>query len=354
MAEGGRAVVKMVHGAGGQAMMQFIRDYVLKHLGWGEAELPLRALDDSGVVEGIVLKSDSYTVKPLFFPGGDIGTLAVSGTINDIAMVGGKPLALALGLIIEEGFPLDSLSRILESISRVAREVGVPVITGDTKVVEKGALDQLVLNMSGVGIRHPLLPRNFEVVREYRRDFDARWLMDSNIRPGDKIILTGYIGDHAIALLSVREELGFEVDVKSDAAPLIGLMEKALEVGGVVAAKDPTRGGLANLLNEWREKSGVGIKIYEERIPVRDSVRSACEYLGLDPLELGNEGKAVIAVVDEMAEDVLKAIRSHPLGRNAEIIGEATDEFDYVVMETVIGGLRVVPPPIGDPVPRIC
>ena len=346
--------VKMVHGQGGTAMQQLIKNYILKYLGWGEAELPLKALDDSGVMNGIILKSDSYTVKPLFFPGGNIGTLAVSGTINDILMVGGKPLALALGLIIEEGFPFKELSAIIESIANLAKSVNVPVITGDTKVVERGALDKLVLNMSGIGIRHPLLDHNFKVVREYRKEFNAKWLMDANLRPGDKIILSGYIGDHAIALLSVREGLKFKSEIKSDAAPLIGVMDAALEIGGVVAAKDPTRGGIANLLNEWRDKSNVGIKIYEEKIPIRDDVRSACEYLGLDPLELGNEGKAVLAVIDEVAEDVLKAIRKHPLGKNAEIIGEVTKEFDYVVMETIIGGLRIIPPPIGDPVPRIC
>lgn len=347
-------LIKIVHGQGGTAMQQLIKDYILKYLDWGEAELPLKALDDSGVINGIVLKSDSYTVKPLFFPGGNIGTLAVSGTINDILMVGGKPLALALGLIIEEGFPFKDLSIIMRSIADLARAIGVPVITGDTKVVEKGALDKLVLNMSGIGVRHPMLDHNFKVVRECGRKFNAKWLMDSNLHPGDKIILTGYIGDHAIALLSVREGLKFKSEIKSDAAPLIEVMDAALSVGGVVAAKDPTRGGIANLLNEWRDKSHVGIKIYEERIPIKDDVRSACEYLGLDPLELGNEGKAVLAVVDEVAEDVLKAIRRQPLGKSAEIIGEVTDEFDYVVMETVIGGLRIIPPPLGDPVPRIC
>lgn len=347
-------VVKMVHGAGGEAMQQLIKKFILRHLGWGNVEVPLNMLDDSGVVNGIILKSDSYTVKPLFFPGGDIGKLAVSGTINDILMIGGMPLALALGLIIEEGFPFNDLDKILYSVSQTARETGVPVITGDTKVVERGALDKLVLNMSGTGIRHPKLDHNFKVVKEYRKSFSSSWLLDSNIRPGDKIILSGYIGDHAIALLSVREGFDFSIDVMSDASPLIEPMNSVLSVGGVVAAKDPTRGGLANLLNEWREKSNVGINIYEDKIPIRDSVRSTCEYLGLDPLELGNEGKVVLAVIDEMADEVLKALRSTRLGKNAEIIGEATDEHNYVVMKTVIGGLRVIPPPIGDPVPRIC
>ena len=192
------------------------------------------------------------------------------------------------------------------------------------------------------------------MLNEYGRFISGKWLLDSNIKPGDKIIVSGYIGDHAIALLSVREGISFKINVKSDVAPLIEPMEAVLKIGGIVAAKDPTRGGLANLLNEWSEKSSVGIKIYEDRIPVREEVKNACEYLGLDPLELGNEGKMVIAVIDELAEEVLKALRATKLGRNSEIIGEATDRYNRVVMETLIGGLRVIPPPIGDPVPRIC
>ena len=347
-------VIKMLHGAGGRYMSRFIKEHILRYLNWSSTEVSLSSLDDSSVVNNVVFTCDSYTVKPIFFPGGDIGKLAVAGTINDILMIGGMPRALSLALIIEEGFPISDLDRILESISNTAREAGVPVITGDTKVVERGSLDKIIVNTAGVGVRHPHLDHNIEVVREYRRDFNSRWLLDSNIKPGDKIIINGFIGDHAIALLSVREGFSFKVDVVSDVAPLIEPMNEVLRVGGVVAAKDPTRGGLANLLNEWVEKSNVGIRIYEERIPIRDSVRNACEYLGLDPLELGNEGKMVIAVVPDMADEVLKALRSTKLGANAEIIGEATDRFKHVVMETLLGGRRVIPPPIGDPVPRIC
>ena len=347
-------VVKMVHGAGGAAMQEFIRRYILRYLDWGDAEVPLNFLDDSGVSQGIVLKSDGYTVKPLFFPGGDIGRLAVAGSVNDILMVGGEPVALATGMILEEGFPLDKLEKIMKSIAITSREAGAPIITGDTKVVERGGVDEMVINMSGFGVKHRYLENNYSVLLKYGRSYPNSWILDKNIRPGDKIILSGYLGDHAIALLSARENLGFKTDVKSDVAPLNSLISKALEVGGVVAMKDPTRGGLANLLNEWCEKSGYGIYIKEEKIPVREAVRSACEYLGLDFLELGNEGKAVIAVIPEMADDVLAAIREDPRGRHAEIIGEVTDEYDFVVMETMIGGLRIVSPPIGDPVPRIC
>ncbi len=346
--------IKVMHGAGGTMMQKLIKEHILKYLSGSNAEVPLEYLDDSSVFNGIILKSDSYTVKPLFFPGGDIGRLAVAGSVNDILMVGGEPKALALGLIIEEGFRIDMLDRILRSISETSKEANVNVITGDTKVVEKGSIDQLMLNMSGIGLRHKFLDRNLDVVKQYYGDRVYRWILDRNIMPGDKIIINGYIGDHAIALLSVREGLGFQIDVVSDAMPLNRVVNEALRVGGVVAMKDPTRGGLSNLLNEWVDKGGYGIEIYEESIPIRDTVKNACEYLGLDPLMLGNEGKVVMAVVDEMAEDVLKAIRSQPGGENATIIGEVTDKHKYVVMRTVIGGYRVVPPPIGDPVPRIC
>jgi len=346
-------VIRMVHGAGGTAMQDLIKGHILKYLGWGDSEVPLKYLDDSGVVDNIVLKSDSYTVKPIFFPGGDIGRLAVAGSVNDILMIGGEPKALAMGLVLEEGFPIKDLDIILSSISDTSKEANVVIVTGDTKVVERGSLDKIIINMSGFGVRHKYLDNNLGIVNRYRK-LSSRWLLDRNIRPGDKIILSGYIGDHAIALLSVREGIKFRINIKSDASPLNSLVEKALEVGGIVAMKDPTRGGLANLLNEWSDKSGFGIKIYESRIPIRDEVRSACEYLGLDPLELGNEGKAVIAVVPEKADEVLEAIREDPLGKNAEIIGEVSNKYKFVVMETIIGGLRVIAPPVGDPIPRIC
>jgi hydrogenase expression/formation protein HypE len=334
-------------------MQGLIKEYILSALAGGEAEVPLEALDDAGIVKGIILKSDSYTVKPLFFPGGDIGRLAVSGTVNDIAVMGGRPLALASAFVFEEGFALSDLERVLKSMASTCREAGVSIVTGDTKVVERGALDQLVVNLSGVGVASPYLEENLKVVATYR-PHQARWLVDSAIRPGDKLILSGTIGDHGVAILSAREGYGFEADVASDAKPLNHLIEEALKVGGVVAAKDPTRGGLANLLNEWVEKSGVGIRVYEDRIPVREPVRAACEMLGIDYLELGNEGKVVLAVVADKAEAVLEAIRRVRGGEEAAIIGEATDEFDMVVMETLIGGRRIIAPPAGDPVPRIC
>ncbi|MEM2082620.1 MAG: hydrogenase expression/formation protein HypE, partial [Candidatus Bathyarchaeia archaeon] len=310
-------------------------------------------MDDSAVVNGIVLKSDSYTVKPIFFPGGDIGRLSVSGTVNDIAVMGGRPLALASGLIIEEGFPLQDLDRILESMAKTCSEASVFVVTGDTKVVEKGGIDAIVINMSGIGIRSPALDSNLAEVRR-RRALSSQWLLDSNLADGDVIIVSGTIGDHGIAIMSCREGYGFEGNISSDVAPLNGLVESLLEVGGIVAMKDPTRGGLSNALNEWAQKSNVGILIHEDRIPIKGEVRAACEMLGIDPLDVGNEGKLVIGVVAEKAEEVLEELRRHELGRDAEVIGHATKQYEGVVMRTQVGGLRVLPPPIGDPIPRIC
>jgi hydrogenase expression/formation protein HypE len=345
--------VSMAHGAGGSAMDALIKRYIVKYLGGSTAEVPLEALDDAAVINGIVLKSDSYTVKPLFFPGGDIGRLAVSGTVNDIAALGAEPLALAAGFVFEEGFPLSDLERILTSMNETCKEAGVAVITGDTKVVERGALDKFMVNSSGIGRRSPFLDKNLDEVRKSRK-FNAEWLLDSNIRAGDQIILSGAIGDHGIAVLSAREGYGFETRVQSDAAPLNHMIAKALEVGGVVSMKDPTRGGLANLLNEWSEKSKVGILIRDGKIPIHTGVRAACEMLGLDPLEVGNEGKIALAVVPEKAEQVLAVLRSTDLGKEAQIIGRATDEFDLVAVETSIGGKRILAKPLGDPVPRIC
>jgi hydrogenase expression/formation protein HypE len=346
-------MISSAHGAGGSVMQALIKQYILGALGGTNAEVPLEALDDAAVVNGIILKSDSYTVKPLFFPGGDIGRLAVSGTINDICMVGGEPLALAEGFIFEEGFPISDLEKILANMRKACDEAGVPVITGDTKVMERGALDKFVINSSGVGQRNSNLDHNLAEVRKIRK-LDTQWLLDSNLRKGDKILLSGTIGDHGIAVLSAREGYGFETKVESDTTPLNNVTQRLLQAGGVVAMKDPTRGGLANLLNEWSEKSHVGILLNEDSIPVREGVRAACEMLGLDVMEIGNEGKLVAAVLPERAEQVLLALRETAQGRDAAIIGEATSDFDMVAMETIVGGRRIVAPPAGDPVPRIC
>ncbi|WP_309493223.1 hydrogenase expression/formation protein HypE [Candidatus Hecatella orcuttiae] len=345
--------VTLAHGAGGTVMQSLIKKYFLDFLGGSKAEVPLEALDDAAVVDDVVLKSDSHTVKPLFFPGGDIGRLAVAGTVNDIAVMGAEPKALAAGFIIEEGFPIANLDKVLRGMRDACREAGVYVVTGDTKVVEKDALDQLVINTSGIGKRSEALDENLAVVKKYR-PIDSRWLLDSNLRKGDKIIVSGTVGDHGLALLAFREGYNFGGNIVSDVAPLNKLVQKLLKVGGIVSMKDPTRGGLANTLNEWSEKSMVGITVKESRIPISEGVKAACEMLGIDPLEVGNEGKLVIAVVPQKAEEVLAALRDTKEGREAQIVGEATDKFGEVVLETSVGGRRLLPPPAGDPIPRIC
>lgn len=337
-------------------MHELVKNYILKYFaGAGELEVPLTALDDAAVVGDVVLKSDSHAVKPIFFPGGNIGHIAVAGTVNDIAVLGAEPYALACGLILEEGLPFSSLERILSGMQQTCFQAGVEIVTGDTKVVEKGNLGGCVVNTSGIGRRQSALDQNLEVVSKFRSDFKARWILDSNLRPGDKIILSGTIGDHGLAVLSAQEGLTFGSSINSDVRPLNSLIRSLLrEVGGVVAMKDPTRGGLAEALNEFSEKSNVGVLIHQNKVPVRKDVETACEMLGLDPLEIGNEGKVVIGVVEEKAEELLQLLRSMEFGKNAEIIGGATAEFEGVAMETLVGGKRIISRPVGDPVPRIC
>jgi len=350
--------VTMLHGAGGSVMHDFIKKYILRSfidLGEGNFDVSLEALDDAAAFGNIVLKSDSHVVKPIFFPGGDIGRLAVSGTVNDIAVMGAKPLALACGLILEEGLPMSDLERILNSIRETCIEADVAIVTGDTKVVEKGSLGGCIINTSGIGVRTEELERNLSVVKKYRADFESRWLLDSNLKVGDKIVVSGTIGDHGLAVLSAQEGLNFGGEISSDVQPLNRIIQRLLgEVGGIVAMKDPTRGGLADALNEYSEKSGVGILIYEDKIPIKESVRAACEILGLDPLEVGNEGKVIIGVVKEKADEVLDFLRETEKGKDAEIIGEVVDDFRGVAIQTIIGGRRIVARPLGDPIPRIC
>jgi hydrogenase expression/formation protein HypE len=346
----------MLHGAGGTVMHDLVKNYIVKYFGGSsQIEVPLEALDDAAVVGDIVLKSDSHAVKPIFFSGGDIGRIAVAGTVNDIAVLGAEPYALACGFVLEEGLALADFERILSSMQQTCLEAGVSIVTGDTKVVEKGSLGGCVINTSGIGRRSTALEKNLEVVKQFRSNFEARWILDSNLRVGDKILLSGTIGDHGLAVLSAQEGLSFGSGIESDVKPLNRLIQRLLgEVGGVVAMKDPTRGGLADALNEFSEKSQVGVLIYEDKVPVRKDVQAACEMLGLDPLEIGNEGKVVIGVVRERAEEVLRLLRTIEEGREAEMIGEATAEFTGVAMQTVVGGKRIIGRPVGDPVPRIC
>ena len=345
--------VIMNDGAGGELMQEFISKHITSHFPRMNSEIPLDALDDSAVVDDIVFTIDGHTVNPLFFPGGDFGRIAISGTVNDISVMGAKPLGIGSSVVLEEGLDAEIVDKVMESMGQTSKECGVPVVTGDTKVMGAGELDKMVITTSAIGKRPDYLDHDMEVANSYRK-VDNRWCTDSNTRPGDVIIVSGYMGDHGVALLSFREGYGFETELKSDVQPLNKMIEKALRVGGVVAMKDPTRGGLANTLNEWADKSKCQLDINEADIPIRDGVENACELLGIEPLNIGNEGKCVLSVVPEMAEEVLKALRATPEGKDAAIIGRAVDGPARVVLKTEVGGKRILEPPSGDPVPRIC
>jgi hydrogenase expression/formation protein HypE len=345
--------VTMADGAGGELMHELLSLHIIPFLPQFPTEVPLRSFDDSAVVDDVVFTTDGHTVKPLFFPGGDIGSLAVSGTVNDIAVMGATPLAMALSMILEEGLTVDDLEKVMKSIGQYSELASTPVVTGDTKVVESGAVEGMVITTSAIGKRSAYMDHNLKVARDYR-PVTSNWLTDDNIRDGDAIIVSGTLGDHGIALLSFREGYGFETQVKSDTAPLNRLIEDVLKLGGAVSMKDPTRGGFANAINEWSSKSGVGVEVQESAVPIAEPVRNACELLGLDPMTIGNEGKVVIGCVPEMAEEIVKLLRRNPLGKNAAIVGHATTKYERVVLRTEVGGRRILEPPVGDPVPRIC
>ena len=287
----------------------------------------------------VAFSTDTFTVTPLFFPGGDIGELAVNGTVNDVAMCGATPLFISLALIIEEGFPMADLNRILQSIQKAAAEAGVTVVTGDTKVVPKGAADGLFINTSGIGI----IPDNVAIG-------------STVARPGDRIILSGTMADHGMTIMTQREGLSFDSNIQSDSAPLNHMVKKILAASDKVhVLRDPTRGGVGTTLNEIAESSRVGIDLKENQLPVRDAVAGVCELLGFDPLYVANEGKLLAFVAAEDVEAVLAAIRSDPYGREAVVIGEVTaDHPCQVVMETRIGGRRIVDMLTGEQLPRIC
>jgi len=322
-------------------MMKLISDIFLKELKLKSAgEVGLDALDDGATIsigdKTLVMTTDSHTVKPLFFPGGDIGKLAVAGTINDLAVMGARPLAMSSAMVLEEGFSLDDLTKITRSMDATAREVGCPLITGDLKVMEHGALDGAVITTTGVGIAETLVT-------------------DRGLRPGDEIIVTGTIGDHGMTILAHREGIAVDMNLESDVAPIWETIEAALKIGGITAMKDPTRGGLAAALDEMASKAEVGIVLRESDIPIAEPVRAMGEMLGIDPLQITNEGKAVIAVDPAKSHEVLAAIRKTKYGRKASIIGEVTkDHPKNVLLETVVGGRRLLESPIGDPAPRIC
>ncbi len=327
------------HGSGGRMSGDLLRNVLLPAL----QNPVLEKLDDQAIVEiggsRIAFTTDSFVVKPLFFPGGDIGTLAVNGTVNDLAMGGAEPLFLSLALILEEGLPLELLRRVLESIRVAAALAGIAVITGDTKVVEKGSGDGLFVNTSGIG----LVPSGVR-------------LSADQARPGDCVLLSGTIGDHGITILSQREGLEFDSSVMSDTAPLHTLVaDMFLASPEIRCLRDPTRGGLSSSLNEIAARSRVGIALDESAIPIREEVQGACELLGLDPLYVANEGKLVAIVESTAAGRILDAMRRHPLGRNARMIGTITESHPkMVVARTRLGTSRIVDLLSGDQLPRIC
>jgi hydrogenase expression/formation protein HypE len=330
--------ILLAHGSGGKLAHELIEKGFLPQL----SNPLLNKLDDSAVFDlsgRLAFTTDSYVVNPIFFPGGDIGRLAVCGTVNDLSMTGAVPLYLSLALIIEEGLPHEDLMRVIRSVQQAAAETGVQIVTGDTKVVNRGSADRLFINTAGVGI----VPRGLEI-------------SGSKAQPGDRVIISGTLGDHGIAVLSQREGLSFSTELKSDCAPLNRLVAEMVEVSSRIhCLRDPTRGGLATTLNELAAQSKVGIRIEEERLPVREEVSAACEMLGLDPLYVANEGKLIAIVAPEDAEAMLDRMHRNLYGREAAIIGEVRQQNPgRVVMKTRLGASRIVDMLVGDPLPRIC
>ncbi len=331
--------IDMSHGSGGRATAQLVAELFARHL---DNELLRQGNDQACFAPPpgrLVMTTDGHVVSPLFFAGGDIGALAVHGTINDIAMAGARPLHLSAGFILEEGFPLADLERIVISMAEAARAAGVAVVTGDTKVVEAGKGDGVFITTTGIGV----VPEGIEISGD-------------RAEPGDAILLSGSIGDHGIAILSKRENLEFETEIRSDSAALHDLVAAMVEaVPAIHCLRDPTRGGLGTTLNELAQQSGVGLRIREAAIPIKPDVAAACELLGIDPLYVANEGKLVAICPAAEAERLLAAMRAHPLGREAAVIGEAVaDAHAFVQMETAFGGERMVDWPAGEQLPRIC
>lgn len=334
-----RGKVDMTHGSGGRAMAQLIEELFTKHF---DNDL-LRQGNDQALFDApkgrMVMSVDGHVVSPLFFPGGDIGSLSVHGTINDVAMSGAVPLYLSAGFILEEGYPLADLEKIVISMAKAAKDAGVPVVTGDTKVVERGKGDGVFITTTGIGV----VPDGLDI-------------SGANVRAGDAILISGHIGDHGVAIMSSRENLAFETQIISDSAALHGLVaDMVAAVPEIHALRDPTRGGLAATLNEIAYQGEVGMKLFEENIPLRGEVDAACEFLGLDPLYVANEGKLVAFCPADKAEKLLAVMRAHPLGADSAIIGEVLeDDMGFVTMETGFGGTRIVDWLAGEQLPRIC
>ncbi len=336
--------VEIAHGAGGKKMDEMLeiimKNIKLRKIGNG---IGLDEKDDGATISigknRIVTSIDGHTVHPIFFPGGDLGELAITGTINDVCVMGGKPIAILSSIIVEEGFPMKDLQKIVDSIASTAEKNGVAIIAGDTKVMPRGTLDQMIVVTAGIGIIES-------------EDLDIR---DSNLQPGDKIIISGTVGDHGIALMAGREGISFETELVSDVASVQDIVEAALEVGGIVSMKDPTRGGLASAVNEFAEKSKVSLWLEDEKIPINPAVNAASEMLGLEPLGVTCEGRVLFGVKAEKAEAVLEAIKKRPNGKNAAIIGEVrADRPGFVFSKTIVGGHRIIEKPIGEQIPRVC
>ena len=332
--------IDMAHGAGGRAMAQLIEELFAKYLG----NAYLAQGDDGALLPApgggqLVMATDAHVVSPLFFPGGDIGCLSVHGTINDVAVMGARPLYLSAAFIIEEGFKIADLALIVQSMAEAAKAAGVPVVTGDTKVVERGKGDGVFITTTGVGVVTA-----------------GRELSGRSAKPGDTILVSGTLGDHGMAIMAVRESLGFESPIVSDTAALHGLIAAMQDSGAEIhVLRDPTRGGLATTLNEIARQSGVGMLLQEKDIPVKPAVSAACEFLGLDPLYVANEGKLVAICAEKDAIKLLAAMRMHPLGREAAIIGRVNqDDHHFVQMTTSFGGKRIVDWLSGEQLPRIC
>lgn len=343
--------ILLAHGGGGRLMHELVEELFKKKF----SNEILDELADSAVIKSLPSKdsylcftTDSYTVNPLIFPGGDIGKLAICGTINDLAVMGAKPLFISTGFIIEEGLDYDTLAKITQSMAEAAAQEDVKIVTGDVKVVEKNSVDKLFINTSGIGTRDRMVN-----------------LSRKAILPGDKVIINGSIGEHELAILAARGDFDFQTEIKSDCAPLADLIQKIINlrkspsqsaaISGIKFMRDPTRGGLATTLNELVDGMDFGVSIYEKDIPINEEVNAACELLGFDPLYMANEGRVVVVLAEGDAEAVLEAMRNHPLGKGGQIIGEIIKEpKEKVVMKTKIGGGRIIDMLVGDQLPRIC
>ncbi len=331
--------ITLAHGSGGKASHQLIEGLFYKHF---QNDILLQGNDASILhkISGrIAVSTDSFVIHPIFFPGGDIGKLSVYGTVNDLAMTGAKPLYITLAFIIEEGFSMGDLEKIVASIGEAAKEAGVKIVAGDTKVVESGSVDQIYINTTGIGI----LPEDIDIGGQ-------------NAKTGDKIIISGTIGDHGTAIMALRKGFEFSIDLESDCGLLSGMIHEILHTGAKVKVlRDPTRGGLATTLNEISKQSNVGLVLEEAAVPVKHEVRSMCEILGLDPIYIANEGKLVVIVAEEDAEAVLGVMKSHPMGKDAAIIGTVVHSPQgQVYVKTEIGGTRILQMPVGELLPRIC